>query len=82
MHAEGLVDGFDVDENSPMPDCEACIQAKQTRAPFPSRAVNRTRNPGELTHTDLWESRVIGPGGLKYFMSFVDDCTRYGSSSA
>ena len=42
MHAEGLVDGFDVDENSPMPDCEACIQAKQTRAPFPRRAVNRT----------------------------------------
>ena len=77
MYAKRLVDGFDVDENSPMPDCEACIQAKQTRAPFLRHAVNRTRNPGELTHTDLWESHVIGPSGLKYFMSFVDDCTQY-----
>ena len=44
---------------------------------FPRQAMAHARNPGELTHTDLWESRLIGPGGLKYFMSFVDDCSRY-----
>ena len=76
MHAKRLVDSFDVDENSPMPDCEA-FQAKQTCAPFPRHAVNHTRTPGELTHTNLWESHMIGSGGLKYFMSFMDDCTRY-----
>ena len=75
MHAEKLVDGFEVDENSPLPDCNPCIQAKQMRTSFLRQAMTRARNPGELTHTDLWESRVIGPGGLKYFMSFVDDCS-------
>jgi hypothetical protein len=34
LYQEGLVDGMIVDENSPMPDCEACIQAKHARAPF------------------------------------------------
>lgn len=33
-----LVDRFDVDENSTMGDCDACVQAKQSRAPFPKRA--------------------------------------------
>ena len=29
-----MVDGFTVDINTPKPDCEACIQAKHTIAPF------------------------------------------------
>ena len=77
MHAGKLVDSFEVDENSPLPDCNPCIQAKQTRTSCSRQAMTRAQNPGELTHTDLWESRVISPGGLKYFMLFVDDCSRY-----
>ena len=75
MHTGKLVDSFEVDENSPLPDCNPCIQAKQTCTSFPRQATTHARNPGELTHTDLWESHVIGPGGLKYFMLFVDDCS-------
>jgi hypothetical protein len=48
-----LVDGFDVDENSVMDDCDACIQAKQSRTPFPEKAKFRSQEPGELTHTDV-----------------------------
>jgi hypothetical protein len=33
-----LVDGFEVDENSSMGDCDTCIQAKQSRALFPKKA--------------------------------------------
>jgi hypothetical protein len=32
---EELVDGLEVDVNSPTPECEACIQAKHSRQPFP-----------------------------------------------
>ena len=78
MSTQKLVDGFKVDhQNSPMPDCEACVQAKQMLAPFLKHAENCARNPGELTHTDLWESRSIGHGGFKYFISFMDDCSRH-----
>ena len=77
MQAGKLVDGFEVDENSPLPDCKPCIQAKQTCTLFSRQAMTCARNLGELTHTDLWELRVISPGGLKYFMSFMDDCSRY-----
>ena len=75
MSTQKLVDGFKVDQNSPMPDCEACVQAKQMHALFLKHAENHAQNPGKLTHTDLWESRLIGHGGFKYFISFVDDCS-------
>jgi hypothetical protein len=35
-----LVDGIDIDETSLMPQCEACIQAKQFRSPF-SKVIER-----------------------------------------
>jgi hypothetical protein len=35
LYNEKLADGMVVNEHSPMLDCEACMQAKQTQAPFP-----------------------------------------------
>jgi len=71
------VDGLNITpSDSPMPTCEACIQAKQVHAPFPRHAERRAQNTGELTHTDLWEARTIGHNGAKYFLSFVDDHSR------
>ena len=74
MLTQNLVDGLNVTPlDSPMDTCDACIQAKQTCAPFPRHAEHRARNVGELMHTDLWEARTIGHNGAKYFLSFVDD---------
>jgi len=76
LYREKLVDGINIDENSPMPDCEACIQAKQTRDPFPRVSDNRSRITGELTHSDVWgPSRTQSIGGSRYFISFIDDCS-------
>jgi Reverse transcriptase (RNA-dependent DNA polymerase)/GAG-pre-integrase domain/Integrase core domain len=72
-----MVDGFTVDVNSTKPDCETCVQAKQTREPFKGIS-NKNTKAGELTHIDLWgkyETQSIH--GNQYYILFVDDATRY-----
>jgi transposase InsO family protein len=72
-----MVDGFTVDVNSSKPDCETCVQAKQTREPFKGISDKNTK-AGELTHIDLWgkyETQSIH--GNQYYILFVDDATRY-----
>jgi len=66
-----------VDKNDSLKiECTACIQAKQAHNPFPRQSEHHAEKPGDLTHTDLWECRTTGIHGLKYFISFVDDCSR------
>ena len=56
--------------------CEHCRYGKQTRSPH-SLHYETVRQPLELVHTD-----ICGPmperslGGSRYFITFVDDCTR------
>jgi transposase InsO family protein len=58
-------------------DYQVCVQAKQTRGPFPSSDTTTTR-PLELIHSDL-----IGPfqnsslEGARYALTIMDDCTRF-----
>jgi hypothetical protein len=55
IHDNDLVTGFDVDESSiPKGRCEACIQAKQHKRPFPGESKDRSDVPGEFTHSDVW----------------------------
>jgi hypothetical protein len=77
LNRESLVDSMTIDENSPMQQCEACIQAKQARDPFPSATENRSETLGELTHSDVWgPAPTDSVGGSRYFISFIDDCSR------
>ena len=72
-----MVTGMVVNKSdSPKFDCEACIQAKQTHAPFPRQSKSRAERSGDLTHTDLWECRTTGIHGARYFISFIDDHSR------
>jgi hypothetical protein len=74
---ENLVDGLEVNQDSPIVDCEACIQAKQVCKPFPDSIDERSKDPGDLTHSDLWgPARVESIGRAKYYISFIDDCSR------
>jgi transposase InsO family protein len=56
--------------------CETCVMAKSHRAVYPL-SNKKTDFPFSLVHTDVW-----GPApqsthnGKKWFISFVDDCTR------
>jgi GAG-pre-integrase domain len=71
---ENLVNGLDVDIDSPIKECKVCIQAKQVCKPFSDSVDERSRDPGELTHSDLWGlARVQSISGAQYYISFIDD---------
>ena len=56
--------------------CEICVEAKSTRATFPT--VVRNSKPLDLVHTDVCDmSTIPSRGGNEYFITFVDDCTKY-----
>ncbi|KAG6325737.1 hypothetical protein ID866_13352 [Astraeus odoratus] len=75
---QDLVRGLIVNKDSPISDCEACIQAKQMRAPFPKAAETHAEKPSDLTHTNLWEHcAILGIGGTRYFVSMIDDTSRH-----
>lgn len=56
--------------------CDACQQAKAHQLPF-SSSIHSTSNPLELVHTDVWGPALTSVNGLKYYVSFVDDYSRY-----
>jgi transposase InsO family protein len=57
--------------------CHACVQAKQPRKPH-KPAKERNLAPLELIHSDLCEMNgELTKGGKKYFMTLIDDSTRY-----
>ena len=73
-----LVYGFDVNEDSSMGDCDVYIQAKQSHALFPKKAEFWLKQPGKLTHTDVWGPvRTILLSRMQYNVTFMDDCMRH-----
>lgn len=58
--------------------CECCLEGKLPRTAFPKKAEKRTTEVLELVHTDLCGPfRNVTPGGKKYFMTLIDDFSRY-----
>ena len=56
--------------------CETCGEAKMARASF--KSVERSTEPLDLIHSDVCVMKSIQTrGGKKYFITFIDDCTRY-----
>ena len=61
-----------------LPVCESYLEGKMTKRPFSSKG-ERSKEPLQLVHSD-----VCGPlsvharGGYEYFITFIDDYSRYG----
>ena len=56
--------------------CETCVESKLTRSSFHS--VERDTEPLDLIHTDICDLKYVPTrGGKKYFITFIDDSTRY-----
>ena len=69
-----LIPKFDVAKSS---KCHTCVEAKQPRKPHKA-AVARELAPLELIHSDICEMNgILTKGGKRYFITFIDDCTRY-----
>ena len=64
---------FEIDLNH---KCETCVEAKLTRSSFHS--INRNSEPLDLIHSDICDFKSLQTrGGKKYFITFIDDCTRF-----
>lgn len=58
--------------------CEICLEGKMARLPYPQQSQKKTTQPLELIHTDLCgPMKNITPGGNKYFLTLIDDYSRY-----
>ena len=56
--------------------CEVCQFAKHHRVSFPW-SDNKSLHPFSLIHTDVWgPSKIPNITGARWFISFIDDCTR------
>ena len=58
--------------------CEACNRAKAQHLSYSTNTLPRATRPMELIHSDIWGPFPIPSiGGSRYFVSFIDDFTRY-----
>ncbi|KAL0445802.1 UNVERIFIED_CONTAM: hypothetical protein Slati_1708100 [Sesamum latifolium] len=75
-----LVDtkSLEIDDLDHLPNCESCLKGKMTKKPFVGQSAI-AKGLLDLVHTD-----VCGPlsiparGGFSYFITFIDDHSRYG----
>ena len=56
--------------------CETCVETKLTRLSFQN--IERHTEPLDLIHSDICDLKLVQRrGGNKYFITFVDDSTKY-----
>lgn len=78
LQKERLATGLKVISCGAKTICECCIEGKMARLPYPQQAARKTTQPLQLIHTDLCGPMSnVTPGGKKYFMSLIDDYSRY-----
>ncbi|KAI5353001.1 hypothetical protein L3X38_005893 [Prunus dulcis] len=57
--------------------CHHCLEGKLAKLPFHYPTVKSVK-PLEVIHNDVWgPSPTISVEGFKYYVSFVDECTRF-----
>ncbi|PRQ42978.1 putative RNA-directed DNA polymerase [Rosa chinensis] len=55
--------------------CDTCILGKSHRVSYPLSST-KSIAPFDLVHSDVWGPCPPTPSGMKWFVLFVDDCTR------
>ena len=61
-----------------LPVCESCLEGKMTKRPFTGKRF-RAKEPLELIHSDVCgPMNVKARGGYEYYVTFIDDYSRYG----
>jgi hypothetical protein len=72
MMKSNLIPNFDKNFDS----CTTCMLTKITRQPF--KSVKRSSRVLDLIHSDVCDLHGWPTiGGKKYFVTFIDDCTRF-----
>ena len=75
---EKMIDNFDYNPSSDLRFCEACIGGKHHKNQFQTCVGTRSKEPLDLVHSDVCgKLNTKSLGGAEYFLTFVDDKTRY-----
>ena len=70
LHTDGLLESLDA--------CEPCLMGKMTKTPF-SGTMERATDLLEIIHTDVCGPMSVDVHGMyHYFLTFIDDLSRYG----
>ena len=78
MVRNGVVEGIKLDPNQKLGTCSGCVYGKSTRAQIPKQGGTRTKKVLDRVYTDVCGPfQVQSLGGSRYFLSFVDDHSRY-----
>jgi hypothetical protein len=74
-----LANGLCIDSDAPLPlHCEPCIVGKHHRDPSPAKALHRATRILEHIHSDVHMVPVPTVSGFRYWVTFIDDWSRYG----
>ena len=74
---EGFIQSFDYNSSKAIGFCETCVGSKQQRSQF-SISSTRCKEPVGLVHSDVCgKMSATSLGGAEYFLTFIDDNTRY-----
>ena len=79
MVSIGAVDGIKLDLTSTIQSCNFCKYATTTRKPITkTRVTPWAKKFGEKIHSDIWGPLPVKtPGQKQYYVSFMDDYTRW-----
>ncbi|KAL0270911.1 UNVERIFIED_CONTAM: hypothetical protein PYX00_008181 [Menopon gallinae] len=77
LESKQMVNGLRLMGRDDTFNCEICARAKIHQLPF-SKSTSRSKNALDLVHSDICgPMKVRSLGGAKYFVTFIDDCSRY-----
>ena len=78
MQKEALVEGLDLGKEKSLSICKPCIEGKKCRSKFSKNCGITARRKLELVHSDVCgPMRTDSIGGARYFVTFIDDYTRF-----
>lgn len=75
---KNLVNGMSFDSSEQLTFCETCVLGKHSATTFPQKSLTKSDKILELIHSDVYgPMRVQSIGGATYFVTFIDDKSRY-----
>ena len=75
LHTDGLLESLDYES---FDACESCLLSKMTKTPF-FGTMERATDLLEIIHTDVCDPMSVDARGkYHYFLTFIEDLSRYG----
>jgi hypothetical protein len=75
LHKDGLLSSFDFES---FDTCESCLLGKMTKSPFTGQSERASHLLGPVYTDVCGPMNSVAKGGFQYFITFIDDFSRYG----